>query len=156
MEKNPISWEALEYEHKEKGRDWYWALGIITASMVIIALMLGNYVFAIVLIVSGLALGISASRKPKLVLFELEKTGLHIDEKFTPYGSLKSFWVENNNHVDGISKLIFKPRSSGGHLIVIPIEGVHPEDVRDYLLDMLLEEEMSEPFIQKMAERFGL
>lgn len=156
MDKMPISWEALEYEHKEKSRDWYWALGIITVSMVIIALMLGNYVFSLVLIVSGFALAVSASRKPKLVKFELEKTGLHIDGKFMPYGTLKSFWVENNLHHDGISKLIFKPRAGNAHLIVIPIEDVHPEDVRDYLLDMLLEEEMSEPFLQKLAEHFGL
>lgn len=156
MDKTPISWKALEYEHKEKSRDWYWALGIITVSMIIIALMLGNYVFSIVLLVSGFALAASASRKPKLVAFELEKTGIHIDGKFTPYGSLKSFWVENNLHHDGISKLLFKPRGNGGHMIVIPIETIHPEDVRDYLLDMLLEEEMSEPFLQRLAEHFGL
>jgi hypothetical protein len=155
MEKQPISWEAIEYEHKEKSRDWYWGLGIITVSMAIIAIMLGNYIFSIVLIISGLSLAISASRKPKMVLFELEKTGIHIDSKFTPYGSLKSFWVENNIHHDGISKLLIQPRNHG-HLIVIPIEEVHPEEVRDYLLDMLLEEELSEPFSHKVGEMFGL
>jgi hypothetical protein len=155
MEKEPLSWEALEYEHKEKGRDWYWAIGIITFSTAVIAAMLGNYVFSLVLIVSGFALGVASSRKPKIVSFELKKTGISIEGKFMPYGSIKSFWVENNIHHDGISKLIFKPRHGNAHLIVIPIEDVHPEDVRDYLIDMLLEEELSEPFLQKVAEYFG-
>ncbi len=155
MEKEPISWEALEYEHREKSRDWYWAIGVISISMATIAAMLGNYVFAIVILVSGFALGVSSSRKPNLVQFELKKTGIAIDGKFTPYGSLKSFWVENNIHHDGVSKLIFKQRHGNAHLIVIPIEDVHPEDVRDYLLDMILEEEMNEPLSQRIAEYFG-
>ena len=30
MEK--LEWSALEYEEKERSRDWFWALGIIVAT----------------------------------------------------------------------------------------------------------------------------
>ena len=38
-----IKWSALEYEFHEKTPEWYWALGIITAALVLAAVILHNF-----------------------------------------------------------------------------------------------------------------
>lgn len=155
MNNSPLVWQALEYEHKEKSSDWYWAVGIITFSVALTAFILGNYIFGIVVIVSGFSLAISASRKPEIATFELNKTGVVINSKQTSYTSLRSFYVETNELTDGRPKLLFQPKKSNRHMMIIPLEEVTPEEVRDFLLDMLLEEELHEPIAHQIAEFFG-
>lgn len=155
MVKGPLVWEALEYEHVEKSSDWYWAVGIVAFSIALISIILGNIIFSIVIVVSTFALLVSASRKPTLVRFELTKLGLHINDEYRQYNELKSFWVENNSHHDGKSKLFFRPRGMTSPVLTIPIEEIDPEDVRDFLLDILLEEEHSESILHKFFQYLG-
>jgi hypothetical protein len=53
------------------------------------------------------------------------------------------------------SKLLIKSQRVMVPLIVIPLEGVDPEEIRDFLLDHLLEEHHLEPLGQKIMERLG-
>lgn len=155
MASNPIEWEALEYEHIEKGTDWYWAVGIIALSITLISFILGNYTFAIVVIVSAFALIVGASRKPKVVRFEITKLGIHIGNEYIQYKDIKSFWVENNHHHDGVSKLFLRPRHLTYPIIDIPLENVDPEEVRDFLLEILLEDEHTESLLHKIFKALG-
>lgn len=155
MAKGSLSWQALEYEHVEKSSDWYWAVGIIAFSIALISIILGNIIFAIVIVISTFALLVSANRKPKLVEFSLSKQGLHIDDEFYQYNTLKSFWVDNNSHHDGRSQLFFRPRGMTAQIIHIPLDDIDPDEVRDYLLDMLLEEEHVESVLHKIFEYLG-
>ena len=34
-----IVWEVMEYEHKDRAPDWYWAVGIIALSSAVIAIV---------------------------------------------------------------------------------------------------------------------
>lgn len=155
MAKGPIVWEAMEYEHRDKTPDWYWAVGIIGVSAALISIILGNIIFAIVILVSIFALVVAARREPKLVRFELNTIGVKIDDSFTAYNDLKSFWVENNVHHDSKSILYFKSRRMTAPLLVIPIEEVDPEQVRIFLLELLIEEEHSESIVHRFMEYLG-
>lgn len=155
MIQSPLIWEALEYEHVERSSDWFWAVGIISSSITIISVILGNIVFAFVILVSVFSLIVSVKRHPKLVKFEISKSGILIDEDNKPYGTLRSFWVDNNLRTDEVSKLYIKPRGAVSHLIIIPIEEINPEDVREFLLHCLLEEELNEPFVQEIFKKLG-
>jgi len=55
MEK--LEWSALEYEERERGNDWFLALGIIVAASSVAATIYSNYFFATLLVLSGLLLG---------------------------------------------------------------------------------------------------
>ena len=48
-----IEWDAHEYEHKERNRDWFWAVGIISVSLAVVAVIFGNIIFAILILRSG-------------------------------------------------------------------------------------------------------
>ena len=42
-----IEWDAHEYEHKERSADWFWAVGIISVSMAVAAIIFGIFFFHI-------------------------------------------------------------------------------------------------------------
>ena len=54
MEFSIIAWEAPEYYHTDKTADWFWTLGIITVTIVIVSLLLGNILFAIFVLIAAL------------------------------------------------------------------------------------------------------
>ncbi len=97
MDKNEdekLTWSALEYEDKERSRDWFWALGIIVITSSIAAIIFGDYFFAGLLILSGLILGFFAIKKPEVINYELNDAGLKIQDRLYPYENIKAFWVQ--------------------------------------------------------------
>ena len=73
-----LQWSALEYEEKERSKDWFWALGIIVVTSSIASVIFGNYFFAVLLILGGFLLGFFATKKPEMVQYELTERGLKI------------------------------------------------------------------------------
>ncbi len=151
----PFIWEAHEYLFQEKSSDWYWAVGIISLSIGVLSMIFGNMLFGLIIIMGGFILSIFAARRPRLVRYELSKIGILIDKRLFPYGTLESFWVEDNRHLEFQSKLLFKSQRIMVPLMVIPLDGMNPEDIRDFLLDHLLEEHHIEPLGQKIMEGLG-
>lgn len=155
MGKDPFIWQAHEYYFQEKTSDWYWAVGIIGVSIAVISIIFGNVLFALLVLLSTFALSLFASREPKIIRFEINKSGVIIGRTLYPFGTLESFWVEDNKHLGHPSQLFIKSQRTMMPLIAIPLEGVNPEDLRDFLLDHLLESHHTEPLSQKILEYFG-
>jgi hypothetical protein len=155
MAKDPFIWETNEYFFQEKTSDWYWSVGIIGVSIAILSAIFGNGLFALLLLLSTFALALFGSKKPNILRFEVSKKGIMIGNTLYPFGTLDSFWVEDNRHINRPSKLIIKSRKIIVPLIAIPLDDVNPEDVRDFLLDHLLEDHHIEPLGQKLLEYFG-
>lgn len=151
----PINWQALEYHHEPKSPDWFWAVGIIALCTAIISIIYGNILFAILVIVATFSLFMYAVRQPEFIEFELNRKGIVIEKKLYPYSTLQSFWVEEFNNIHPHPKLLVKSQKIAMPLIVIPIAGIHPDDVRDFLRLYLPEEEQFEPLSQKLMEYLG-
>ncbi len=154
-ETSPLSWHAREYHHEPKSIDWFWAVGIIALCVAITSVIYGDILFAILILIGSGALVIYAVREPEVVYFELNEKGVLIDRKLYPYATLESFWVEIHNNVHPHPKLLIKSQKISMPLIAIPVDEVHPDDVRRFLLDYLPEEEHFEPLSQKVMEYLG-
>lgn len=151
-----ISWQAYEYFHEPKTSDWYWALGVIAIAIAGAAIIFGNVIFALLVIIGATALAIHAHKEPKLVEFELNEKGVRIEKTFYPYSTLDSFAVETHETKIGIiAKLFIKSKKTLMPLIIVPIAGVHPEDVEEYLSIFLKEEEHRESMPEKVMEWLG-
>lgn len=150
----PLIWQAFEYPHREKSNDWFWALGIITVGASVAAIFMHNILFALLIIVAGVALGLVSSREPDLVTFEISRRGIRIDDNLYPYQNLEGFWIEDHQHMF-TPKLLLKSKKWLMPVVVIPIEEVEPEDVYAALLFFLPEEELHEPFAHKIMEFVG-
>ncbi|MBV22419.1 MAG: hypothetical protein CMI57_02920 [Parcubacteria group bacterium] len=154
MQQSQLEWRAFEHEHIHKSSDWFWALGIIAIAGAVTAIIFNNILFAIVILVGAFTLSVHAVKKPNLVNFKISERGIIIDNTLHPYSSLESFWVEDESEQTS-PKLLIKSKKLLAPHIIIPIENASPNDIRDYLLEYLAEEEDSESLAQKIVEFFG-
>jgi hypothetical protein len=150
---NNISWQALEYKHKEKTNDWYWAVIIIAISIAITAFILGNGLFGILIIIGTATLIMFSTRGPEVINIKIDQRGLVVGKDLYPFATLEEFWVDitdDHNH-----KILLKSKKTLMPLITIPLEEHHHLDVRELLLHYLPEKEMHEPLSHKIMERLG-
>ena len=147
-----FTWEAPEYFHREKTKEWFLTFGIVTITIVIICIILGNVLFGVFLAIASLVLVVFAHRPPRNVKVELGHRGIIIDKTLYHWSELESFWIrEEDLHPKVLvkSKKIFVP------YIIVPLGDVHHEDVREHLLQYMEEQVHQEPFIQQLMEYFG-
>ena len=147
-----IAWDAPEHIYKEKNNDWYWAVGIITITAAVLAVIFNNVIFGILILVSAFALVTHASVKPRIFHYEINDRGVIVNDILYPFLTLESFWI--NAH-DEFPKILIKSHKTFMPFITIYIEEVDPEDVRDILLNYIAETEHQEPISQLLLERIG-
>ena len=148
-----LEWSALEYEEKERGKDWFWALGVIVVAGSAASFIYGNYFFGLFLIISGGLLAIFAIKKPDTVFYELNEKGLKIRNRFFPYENIKSFWVQKDSEKPLLfirSERLFMP------IISMPIAEEHAEEIRELMFaGNVSEEEMKEHPSEKIMDSLG-
>ncbi len=147
-----ISWNAPEHFYVEKSPDWYWAVGIITLAIAAVTIIFGNIITGIFVLVAAVALVIHASQPPKIVYHEINDRGLIVHDRFYPFLTLESFWIP---HDELPPKIILKSRKLLMPYIVLFIDELDPEDVREIMLRYIAETEHREHFLHKVLERLG-
>lgn len=152
--RDPITWTAHEHTHFEKNSEWFWALGLIAVAGAVTALLFDNILFAIIILIISFVLAIFAAKKPEEVTFTLSQRGVRINDKLYPFKSLESFGIDefNQNHHP---KLILKPKQTLEQDIIITLDVVDSDEVHDFLLDFLPEDDHEEPASHKIMEWFG-
>jgi len=153
-----LNWSALEYEEKEKSKDWFWALGIIVVTSSIAAIIFNDYFFAALLIISGILLGFFAVKKPETIFYELNNKGLRIGNRLYPYENIKSFWVqvEQPEQVNVKPLLFIHSERFFMPIITIPIVETLAEEIHSIFLSKnIAEVEMKEHPSDKIMEILG-
>ena len=149
MANNAFAWRAFEHEHKDQSTDWYAAVAIITIAIMVASIMLGNILFAVVVLVATSALVLQGMRHPREIDFALTERGVQIETKLYPYSTLKSFWATEDALLIIRSEKTFMPH------LVIPF---HPEDeevIRNILIQVMVEEEQHESLAEILMHRLG-
>lgn len=149
-----IQWSVYEHEHIERGSDWYWALGILAVCGALTSILFGNILFALVIVLSTVTLGIAARHPPILADIELSDAGVRINHRLHKFEDIISFWVEKNEHGTRPLLLVDTKKWLAPNLI-IPIEHVEPALVRAYLKERTKEVRMHEPVSHKILALFG-
>ncbi len=148
-----LEWTALEYEEKDRGKDWFWALGIIIAASSAAAFIYGNYFFGLFLILSGALTWLFALKKPDLVFYEMNEKGLMIRNRLYPYEDIKAFWIETEKHEP---TLFIKTDRGFMPIIPVPMREDLAGEAREAMLKHKVpEEEMKMHFSEKIMEYLG-
>lgn len=146
-----MKWEAYEYEHREHGSDWYWAVSIITIALFVAAILFQNILLGIIIVLGTIGIILHSVKKPPLVAFEINEAGIMINKRLYQWASLKSFSLAENP----TTKIYLQSKKKIVPLIVIPFE---PEDytyIRNYLLDFIEEIPHEENLTEKVLELLG-
>lgn len=149
------SWEGVEHEHMEKTTDWYWGLGIVIVTGIIIAIISGNYLLAVLLLLGGIMLGIYANDKPHPVTVEISERGIKLNKDLYLYETMESFWMYQDHKQRNQIIIVTGRKVLPQRIISLP-ETIPATEIRNYLLKFITEKESKPNMIDVMAESFGL
>lgn len=156
-----IKWTAPEYYHIPKTADWFWAVGIIAASIVVLSFIYGDVLLGILILIGTFSVFLHANKESVIREIELDEKGIRIDRRFFPYRTLDSFWIDAHEFEHDeygnivFAKLLVKSKKTFMPLIVIVVEYPDTEEIREFLSIFLPEEEHRESLAHKLAEYFG-
>lgn len=148
-----IEWDALEYEHKERSQDWFWAMGIVTVSIAVVSAIFGNIIFSILVLLAAFSLSLFINRPPEEVHVVLDERGITKEKVHYPYEVLESFWIdEDHPHL----KILVRSKKLLMPLIIVPLpNGADLDRLHKVLLQHLREERHVLPWVERLLEYLG-
>lgn len=147
-----LSWSFFEFEEYKRGKAWYIAGGLIALFLIVSALLMTNFLFAMIIILVCIILLLQIQKQPRRLNFSIAKDGIKIENKFYSYQDLKSFWIIYRP--PEIKKLYIQNKRKFSFLILIPLEDQDPNKVREVLLKYLDEEkDKEESFAEKLSRQ---
>ena len=144
---------AEEHHHVEKNGDWFWILGILTIIFTVTAVALGNTLFALLIFIAGITLGLVANREPAVITHSVSNRGIRIGSVLHPYSTLECFYIDES-HEQG-PQLLARSTKLFMPLIVIPIPEEYIDEIETILEPRLAEEHLEEPLAHKLLEIVG-
>ena len=148
-----IEWEAPEYDHFEKDANWFWTIGGAALGLVLIAILLKNFLFAIIILLGAFTVMLYGARLPSLIYFALTPKGLRVKDRLYPYNYLRSFWISDEHAKRKI--IIESDRLLLPHLIILLPPEIDDVEAREYLLQYLPEVQHEESLIDLLTDYLG-
>ncbi|HOZ37040.1 MAG TPA: hypothetical protein PLR18_04425 [bacterium] len=147
----PISWSFPEIEKYDRGRGWYITATVIGAGLLIYALLIANWLFALIIIMIAMAMFINHHSQVHELQFTIDHEGLALGAKNYRYNEIKKFWLVYDPEV--AKKIFFVFKSSTRPTLVIPIQNENPVNIRAFLRQYLEEdlEAEAEPFSEAIG-----
>ncbi|HVB20271.1 MAG TPA: hypothetical protein VNF51_03285 [Candidatus Paceibacterota bacterium] len=150
-----LEWEGREYDHNPKNADWYWALGIIAVAGTIAAVLFGNYLLALLIIVAASALALHVAKQPPLHRFRLIEQGIMIGDELHPFERMISFSVLEDIEGELPPMISIKNESWLSPHLIIPLAGVDVDMIYAYFIQHVEESEHTHTFTDLVAAWLG-
>jgi len=150
-----LEWEGREYDHNPKDSDWYWALGIIAVAGTIAAVLFGNYLLALLIVIAASAFALHAAKQPPLHRFRLVEQGICIGDELYPFERMISFSVLEDVEGEFPPMISIKTQSWLSPHLIIPLEGVDVDMIYAYFLQHVDEGEHPHTFSDLVAAWLG-
>ena len=149
---NKIEWQAPEYIHKDRTVDWFWAMGLVTLAVCLLAIWIHNYLFAIFILISGCCLALFNIRHPENINFSITTEGITMGKDKYNWKSIKSFNIKNDSENP---KLLIQTSKYFLPVYTIPVPANLIEEIRESILKFVpiveLEESKSMQFMEKLG-----
>ncbi len=150
---NKLEWQAVEYEHRPKNVDWFWILGAVCVLGSLLSMYFGNFLFGVVILIGGLAVGLHANIPPTLHDYSIQEEGLVKDLTLYPFTNIKNFWITKdalgNVLLLEISRVVFP-------IVTIPLGTADKDWVKQILRAKGVKEtELEIPLAERLMDIFG-
>jgi len=147
-----LQWQAFEYDYKEKTNDWFWVVGVAGFIAIVLSILFKNFLFAIVLLLGTFVVMMYGARKPEMVTFSIGAKGVTIKNDLYPYKNLLGYGLKVG---EGPDKLMLHVNRLFLPHLILPIEDIDPELIRERLDKFITEEEFEESAIDLFVEYLG-
>jgi len=132
-----VSWHVDEYKQHERSRLWYIIASLFGTALIIYAIATANFLFAVIVLMSGIIILISGFRDPGQIDVIITSTGIVIGEGFHEYKAVRDFSIVYEPPETKF--LYFEFHSPFEPTVAVPLEDVDPNVVREVLLPYCLE-----------------
>lgn len=150
-----FSWDFEEYAHEDKHIRWFVALGLVVVAGAALAFFLDSALLGAVILIGGGLLAFLAKQPPKRLSVSISERGIQYDEVIYSYERLLAFWITDDE--DGDPELLVLSDRNIFPLFSIPLpEGIDLLDLRQYLGQFIDEQELREPWINKLVDHLGI
>jgi hypothetical protein len=152
-EDSGIQWSVDTHEHHEHSIDWYWGLGLLALAGAGLATFFGDFLFAVIIVLSTGSLGVLALRGPREHTVRVSERGVSLDGTLYRWSAVSSFWVEESIE----PRLLVSTKNVLHPQLVLPLgDRTRAASVRSYLRRHAQEEEQQPHLGEHLAELFGL
>ena len=136
--KKLASWEFMEFQTHERGVVWYGVVILLYSALLFFTLISANFLFTIILVISGITFVFISLKKPKKIKFAIYQDGITLDELFYEFKDLYQFWLVYDP--PEIKTLYIESNGFLVRKILIPLEDQNPIQIREILLSYLKED----------------
>jgi hypothetical protein len=147
-----VSWQAKEYDFSPKANSWYWAVGVVAGGVAIAAIILADYLFAVIAVLGGFSVMLLGSNPPKRHTYRLTERGFMVGERLVPYRDIVAFAIHEGDE----PSLNIETTTLMG-VISAPLGGADRRVIEMELKNQNVEEvESIHSFVNALANRIGL
>jgi len=146
-----MTWPVDEYVNHERGILWYVFFAVFGGAGLIYALVTQNFLFAVILVMFGVIIGLSSLREPRQMDFVVTEMGVGVGFQFFEFKEIRNFWILYDEEVRNI---YFEFRRSLRPHLVVPLYDIDPLPVRELLLEFI-DEEVDDDLEEPLSDYFG-
>lgn len=144
-------WSIPEYESFERPKRWYVTMGILAIFLIIYGLFSGNFLFALIIILSAIILFLQDNQAPVSVRIALTGSGVVVGDRLYEYKELGHFYMVYKPPV--VKMLFIETNSLFRPTLRIALLDENPLEIRSVLMEYLEEdiEKEEEPMSDTIA-----
>ena len=149
-----LEWRAHEYQKRDRSKSWFLAIGIVGGGASIFSFIIGNYIFAFLILLVIAVIFMYEVKDPKEYEYEITRRGIRIQNRLFDFPNLKSFWIFE--HETGENELSLESKKALVPHVKANLGDTDPESVRAVLKRFIPEAHQEESLTDILARRFGL
>jgi len=149
-------WTIQQYEQHERGTIWYILVLSLGLLLVFYGVFTGNFLFSLIIILSGIIIFLQAHQTPLQVPFKITDLGVVIGGKFYGYSEFENFYIiYNPPHT---KTLFLDTKSVWQPAIRVPLLDINPIEIKHSLREFLSEdlEKEEEPLADRAARNWKM
>lgn len=151
-----FAWGINEYEKHDRGRRWYLIMALVGVALLLFAIISGNYLFALIVVLFGIILFLQDMQSPAEVSFAITEAGIVVGDRYYPFKEISNYWMVYNP--PEVKNIYFVTSNILKHRLQVPLLDNDPRPVRDFLNQFLVEdlEKEEEPLSDRLGRVFKL
>lgn len=148
-----ISWTAQEFVKREKGKTWFIMLGIAALALFVIGILMKNYIFSIIIVLSFFLIFVQALRHPQKMKTEIFEDRIVVNNFVQiPFKEIRSFWIFEEPDFISLSietKKLTQPK------IYLPLGQQETNSLRQILTKFIKEVKQEESLIEIILRKIN-
>ena len=132
-----LSWQFPASRNLIRGKGWWITAGVITLVLVIYAIMVVNFLFAVIVIIGAVIIWLDSHKEAEWLDFNIHQSGITVGKRLWPWKELDHFWIAY--HPPEVTSLYIQPKNSFNPRLSIPLVDMNPLKVREVLSKYLTE-----------------